>query len=412
MWFGHSSGSGQHIVVGVSGGIAAYKVCEVVSALAKAGALVRVILTDDAQRFITPLTFAALARHPAYTDQDFWSPAHPRPLHIALGEWADILLLAPLTANTLAQLVHGAADNLLTNTILASTCPILLAPAMNTDMWEQQTVQRNWQTVQQLTRCHTVGPGTGRLACDRLGAGRMAEPSQMLAHLQSLIHTKGSRDLTDTHILVSAGGTREYLDPVRFIGNPSTGKMGAALALAAYHRGANVTLVHGPLEADILETVTGTDIACISISSADGMQQAIDPVFTTADWTIMAAAVADVKPSQYHESKLPKATLPNSLPLISVPDIIAGLGRQKRPHQRLVGFAAQTGDIVSPALDKLKRKKLDAIAANPIDQQYSGFGSNQNQAVFLDCNGRQQSVPNCSKLEMAHHLLDFINTIE
>lgn len=401
---------GRRILIGVSGGIAAYKLCEVVSTLAKADAEVRVILTDSAQEFVTPLTFATLSRHAAYTDQDFWQPVHGRPLHIELGEWAELFTIAPLTANTLAKLAFGIADNLLTNTVLASTCPVLLAPAMNTDMWEQTTVQRNWQQLQADPRYHSVGPGAGRLACDRVGAGRMAEPDEIVTCIHSLLQTQGKRDLAGKRILISAGGTREFLDPVRFIGNPSTGKMGIALAQAALYRGAAVTLVHGPLETSLQKGLVG--VQTIPVTTAAEMHQAMRSTLPNADWIIMAAAVADVKPATYSTTKLAKSALPDVLPLAPVPDIVADLANMKYSHQRLIGFAAQTGDFVTPAKEKLERKNLDAIVANPIDQPHSGFGSDTNQAVFIDRKGRQQSIEHpCSKLQMAHHLLDFIHDI-
>jgi phosphopantothenoylcysteine decarboxylase/phosphopantothenate--cysteine ligase len=396
---------GRRILIGVGGGIAAYKVCEVVSTLAKAGAEVRVILTDRAQQFIPALTLATLSRHPAYTDADFWQP-HARPLHIDLGEWAEVFLLAPLTANTLGKLVYGLADNLLTNTVLASTCPVLLAPAMNTDMWKQQSVQRNWQQLQTDPRYHAIDPSAGILACDRVGKGRMAEPSEILSHLESLLTTGGKRDLSSKQILISAGGTREYLDPVRFIGNPSTGKMGVALAQAALHRGASVTLVYAPIDSTLLAPLK--TVRLVPIVSAAEMQQAMQQLMPEADWIVMSAAVADVRPAEYHAEKLPKRSLPNSLPLAAVPDIVAELSQQKQPHQKLIGFAAQTGDILPPALEKLQRKNLDVIAANPVDQPDSGFGSDRNQAVFLDRTGRKQVLEPCSKLQMAHALYDFV----
>jgi len=390
------------VLVGVGGGIAAYKICEVVSTLFKAGIEVRVILTRAATEFITPLTLATLSRHPAYTDTDFWQPTHHRPLHIDLGEWADLLVIAPLTANTLAKLTHGIADNLLTNTVLASTCPILLAPAMNTDMWEQVAVQRNWQQLFTDPRYHQTGTASGILACDRVGKGRMAEPAEIVTYINSLIQTKGQRDLVGMRVLISAGGTREYLDPVRFIGNPSTGKMGLALAQAAHHRGAIVTLVH-TLTQDIPLGIQG-----ISVTTAEEMQQKMLEHFPQADIIIMSAAVADVKPTEYSPQKLPKRSLPESLPLTQVPDILAELGNRKQPHQYLIGFAAQTGDIITPAWEKLQQKKLDAIAANPIDQPNSGFGSDNNVAVFLDKQGRKEEIGSCSKLEMAHRLWEFV----
>ena len=396
----------RRVLIAIGGGIAAYKVCEVVSTLFKAGVQVRVILTQAAQEFITPLTITTLSRHPAFTDRDFWQPNYNRPLHIELGEWAEVFVIAPLTANTLGKLAHGLADNLLTNTVLASRCPVLLAPAMNTEMWEQQSVQRNWQQLLTDDRYHSVGPGLGFLACDRVGAGRMAEPAEIITSIHSLLHTAGQRDLVGKRVLISTGGTREHLDPVRFIGNPSTGKMGLALAQAALHRGANVTLVHAPATWDV-----PMGVRAISIVSAAQMQQAMLESFPDADVIVMAAAVADVKPAEYASEKLPKKLLPTSLPLEPVPDILAELGRRKQPHQRLIGFAAQTGDIVTPALEKLRNKKLDCIAANPIDQPNSGFGGDTNQGILLDNKGRQLKIEPCSKLQLAHHLFDFVRDI-
>jgi len=400
----------RRVLIGVGGGIAAYKVCDVVSALAKSGAEVRVVLTSGAEGFVTPLTFATLSRRPAYTDKDFWQANVGRPLHIELGEWAEVLAIAPLTANTLSKFAYGMADNLLTNIVLASACPILLAPAMNTEMWQQQSVQRNWDLLLQDSRYHSTGPGSGLLACDRVGKGRMASSTEILAYLESLLYAQGRRDLAGKQILISAGGTREFLDPVRFIGNPATGKMGIALAQAALHRGANVTLVHAPIASELLDLIP--DAALIPADSAIEMQQAMEQQFPKADWIVMAAAVADVRPETYSAEKLPKQLLPERLPLAPVPDIVAALSARKQPHQRLIGFAAQSGDILTPALEKLKRKNLDAIATNPIDQPNSGFGSDHNQAILLDRAGRKVSIEPCSKLEMAHRLYDFIQQLQ
>ena len=398
-----SSPKSKRVIVCLGGGIAAYKVCELVSTLFKSGVELRVILTKSAQKFITPLTLATLSRHQAYTDDDFWQPIYERPLHIELGEWADLIVIAPLTANTLAKLAYGMADNLLTNTVLASTCPVLLAPAMNTDMWEQVAVQRNWQQLLTDGRFYGMETGSGLLACDRIGAGRMAEAAEIFVYIQSLLHTQGNRDLAGKQVLISAGGTREFLDPVRFIGNPSTGKMGLALAQAALHRGAKVILVYCPASWNV-----PLGVEAIAVVSAEEMQQVMFKHLANADIIIMSAAVADVKPRDYSSEKLPKRSLPENLPLIPVPDIVAEIGNRKQPHQYLIGFAAQTGDIVKPAREKLQRKKLDAIVANPIDQVDSGFGSDHNQAVFLDKEGREVEIPTCSKLEMAHYLFDFV----
>jgi phosphopantothenoylcysteine decarboxylase / phosphopantothenate---cysteine ligase len=394
------------ILIGIGGGIAAYKVCEVISQLFQAGMQVRVILTETAQEFITPLTVATLSRYSAYTDKDFWQPIHQRPLHIELGEWADIFLIAPMTANTLGKLAHGLGDNLLTNTVLASRCSILLAPAMNTEMWEQTAVRRNWQLLLEDKRYHSVGPDAGLLACDRVGSGRMAEPAIIKTTLQSLLHTGGKRDLADKKILISTGSTREYLDSVRFIGNPATGKMGIAIALAAAHRGASVTLVCGAIDPQLLPNYP--QISPISAPNAALMQRAIEENYLDADWIIMAAAVADVKPAHYVEGKQAKQDLPSSLELAPVNDILAELGKRKQPHQLLVGFAAQTGDIITPAINKLQRKNLDAIVANPVDLPHAGFASDTNQATIIDRRGRQKEISSRTKLELAHILLDFL----
>jgi phosphopantothenoylcysteine decarboxylase/phosphopantothenate--cysteine ligase len=393
----------KKVLIAVGGGIAAYKVCELVSTLFKSGVELRIILTKSAQEFITPLTLATLSRHQAYTDENFWQPIYSRPLHIELGEWADLIVIAPLTANTLAKLAYGMADNLLTNTVLASTCPVLLAPAMNTDMWEQVAVQRNWQQLLTDSRFYGMETGSGLLACDRIGAGRMAEAAEIFIYIQSLLYTQGKRDLVGKEVLISAGGTREYLDPVRFIGNPSTGKMGLALAQAALHRGAKAILVHCPGSWDV-----PLGVEAIPVITAEEMQGVMLKHLPSADIIIMSAAVADVKPRDYSSEKLPKRSLPENLPLAAVPDIVAELGKRKQPHQYLIGFAAQTGDIITPAKEKLQRKKLDAIVANPIDKVDSGFGSDNNQAVFLDRLGRELEIPACSKLEMAHYLFDFV----
>ncbi len=393
----------RRVLVAVGGGIAAYKVCQLVSSLVQAGMQVRVMLTDAAQQFVTPLSFSTLSRTSAYTDQDFWQRSSGRPLHIELGEWAELIVLAPLTANTLGKLAHGLADNLVTNTILASTCPVIAAPAMNTDMWEQKTVQRNWHTLLEDDRYHGANPESGLLACDRVGAGRMAEPETLLLQIRSLL-MRSQRDLVGKHILVSAGSTQEFLDPVRYIGNPSTGKMGAAIAQAALYRGASVTMVHGPMAQVDLQSLSG--VRLIEATTAVTMRNAMQQEMAAVDWIFMAAAVADLKPKDYRDRKIPKGDLPKRLALVEVPDIIAGLSNHKQRHQRLVGFAAQTGDFETPAKEKMERKELDAIVANPIDLPEGGFGSDVNQGVWLDRWGRREEIPLCSKLEMAHRILD------
>lgn len=392
------------VLIGITGGIAAYKVGVVISELARAGMQVRGVLTSSALTFITPLTVACLSRQRAYTDQDFWQASQGRPLHIELGEWAEVLLIAPLSAHSLAKLAHGLADNLLTNTVLASTCPVLLAPAMNTDMWQQPAVQRNWQTLLEDSRYHSLGPGDGVLACDRRGTGRMAEPEDILPYLNSLLHTQGQRDLRGKSLLISGGGTQEYLDPVRFIGNPATGRMAVALALAAHHRGAKVTVVHGPMDGTLIDRLDG--VQTIGVTSAADMHQAMITQQPEANWIIMAAAVADVRPQIRFATKLAKQDIPSPLPLEPVVDIVADLVKHRPSHQTIIGFAAQTGEIIKPALEKLHRKGLDAIVANPIDRPNRGFGSDRNEATLLYRDGETLAIPTCSKLEMAHQIFD------
>ncbi len=397
----------NHVLIGVSGGIAAYKVCEVVSSLAKRGMEVRLILTRSAAEFVTPLTFATLSRSPAYTDADFWQPTNGRPLHIELAEWADLFLLAPVTANTLAKLAYGMADNLLTNTVLASNCPILFAPAMNTTMWLQPAVQQNWRKLLQDHRYTAIAPTDGVLACDAVGTGRMAEPEVILEYVESFLFTKGKQDLKGKHVLVNAGGTREFIDPVRFIGNPSTGKQGLAIAKAALHRGAKVTLITAANSAHSIEN--GLKVRTVRTSAE--MHQAMLEEFPLADMAIAAAAIGEVRSKLQSDRKLPKSELPLNLELEYIPDIVADLATRKRSDQVLVGFAAQTGtemEVLAAATDKLKRKDLDAIAANVVGGLQTGFGTDTNQATFIDKNGKILSTPLCSKLELAHRLWDFL----
>lgn len=393
----------KNILICIGGGIAAYKVCEVISQLFQQGANIEVILTESAQKFITPLTLSTLARKPAHTDQNFWQPIHSRPLHITLGEWADIIVIAPLTANTLGKLVHGLADNLLTNTVLASTCPIIVAPAMNTEMWLQKSVQNNWQKLSEDSRYHLLHTNTGLLACDRIGKGRMAEAKEILTAIESIINTEGKRDLIGKKVLISGGNTREYLDPVRFIGNPATGKMGIALANACYYRGATVTLVAGNINTELLNLLPPIQI--ITVTTAQEMESAMRSSFPLADIIFMAAAVADVKPRQYSSTKLSKQSLPSMLELEPVNDIVAKLAEIKQPSQKLIGFAAQTGDIITPAKEKLLRKKLDAIVANPIDKDNAGFASDTNEAILITAKGKEIAIQPCTKLTLAHRII-------
>lgn len=397
------------VLVGVTGSIAAYKTAEVVSGLVKAGKDVRVVLTDSACQFVSPLTFATLSRSPAYTDREFWQASHGRPLHISLAEWVDVLLIAPLSANSLGKLSLGLADNLLMNVVLASRCPVVLAPAMNTVMWEQPIVQHHLHKLKEDDRFIFLSPTAGLLACDTVGMGRMAEPARILDALTSVLWTGGRQDLKGKRILVTAGGTREYIDRVRFIGNPSTGKQGVGIAQAACHRGAEVTLVYAN------GTMEMTECKTISVTTAAEMAAVLQQEFDRHDWLIMAAAVGDVRPQVSVSHKIPKEELGDTLLLERVPDLVAGLARQKRPSQKVIGFAAQTGrdeEMIAKGRAKLVQKQLDAIVINAIDRAYGGFGATDNQVFFLSRSGRLSSYPLASKLEIAHRLLDDILTEE
>ncbi len=395
---------GRRVVVGVCGGIAAYKTCGLISSLAKQGAQVRVILTAAAEAFVRPLTFTTLARHPAYTDQTFWQPTQGRPLHIEVGEWAEAMVIAPLTANTLGKLSYGLADDLLTNTVLASICPILLAPAMNTQMWQSEPVQRNWRQVLSSDRFRSIDPMEGRLACDTVGPGRMAEPDQIEQALLALIWTQGKQDWHRKHVVISTGATREPIDQVRFISNPASGRMGLALAAAAVYRGAEVTVIHGPLTVPI---PTLPKVTWIPIERSEQMHQALVDQIDWGEYLFMVAAVGDVRPCTPQPTKLPKAKLPLQLPLEWVPDILKDLSQRKGSTQKLIGFAAQVGDPVPPALEKMHAKGLDGIVANAIDQPETGFGSEWNQVTLIAASGELHPLPKRRKTELAHQILDW-----
>lgn len=395
---------GRQVVVGICGGIAAYKTCSLISSLAKQGAEVRVILTAAAEQFITPLTVTTLARHPAYTDSTFWQPSHGRPLHIELGEWAEVMVIAPLTANTLAKLSHGLADDLLSNTVLASHCPILLAPAMNTLMWQAETVQRNWQHLLDWGRFRSLDPMEGQLACDTVGPGRMAEPDQIEAALLSQIWTQGQEDWSNKQVVISAGSTRESIDWVRFISNPASGRMGLALAAAAAYRGAEVRVIHGPLTVSLPSL---PKVRWIGVETAEQMHQALTDQIGWLEYLFMAAAVGDIRPCTSYPTKLPKGDLSLHLELEWVPDILKDLSQHKGPTQKFIGFAAQVGDPVPSALKKLQQKGLDGIVANPIDLPDSGFSSDWNQATLISAKGELCPLPRRRKIEMAHQILDW-----
>ena len=402
--------SGRRVLVGISGSIAAVKLPLVVSALAKRGALVRCLLTPSAARLVSPVALASLSRHPCVLDDDQWSPGAPRPLHIELAEWAELVLLAPLSATTLGRWVHGLADSLLTSTLLACEAPILAAAAMNTSMWQAAPVQANWQQLRAMERVLPLEPELGLLACDRHGAGRMADPALLLVGLESLLVGGWRRDWQGRRLLVTAGPTREFLDPARCLTNPSSGLMGVLLAQAARLRGARVDLLHGPLSLDpaLLE-----GLHCHGVQSAAELQQGLGRLQPEVDAIAMAAAVADHRLAAPLPEKGEKGDVLAALAggWQEVPDLLADLAARRPAGQKLLGFAAQTGAVLPQAQAKFIRKGCDLLFANPIDQPGAGFGAATNRGWLLGPGDRLEEIAPTGKLALAHRLLTVLGAL-
>ena len=387
---------GKKIAVGVTGGIAAYKACDLVSRLKKRGAEVRVVLTENAAKFVPPLTFATLSGNPALTDT--FAPRHELE-HISLAKWADAYVIAPATANCLGKLANGIADDLLTTTYLAVTVPVLIAPAMNANMWRHPATQANLKTL--LARgAHTVGPATGHLACGDDDVGRMSEPGEIVETLEKLMCPR--RDFAGVRVLVTAGPTVERIDPVRYITNRSSGKMGYALAEAARDRGAEVVLVSGPVSLDAPSGVTR-----VSVESSADLCEAVLSRGDWADVVIQAAAPADFRPARYSGSKIKKTGEGMTLALENTTDIAAELGRRKREGQILVAFAAETDDMLANARAKLEKKNADLVAANDVSRADAGFGVDTNAVTLIT---RESVTPLAlmSKRDAADGILDAV----
>jgi phosphopantothenoylcysteine decarboxylase/phosphopantothenate--cysteine ligase len=393
------------VMVGVSGGIAAYKAAEVVRALQKKGLEVRVTMTESALQFIQPLTFAALTGHKVITslwpssadgngsgDQSFDASIE----HIAEAQWADALVVAPATANTLAKFAHGLADDFLTTMYLATTAPVLVAPAMNVNMWEHPATQANLEILRQ-RGVRVIEPGSGELACGMVGPGRLAEP-EFIAN--AVLNALGrSHDLAGETVLITAGGTREALDPVRFLGNRSSGKMGYALAEAAQSRGAKVILISAP---SALYPPAHCEL--VKVTTADEMRAAVLSRMPEATLVIKSAAVADYKPSNVAGQKL-KRTGPMTIDLLPTEDILAEVVRQRRPGQLIVGFAAETENRLENGRAKLLRKGVDAIVVNDVSREGVGFDSDLNGATFLTAT-TAIDLPDMTKRKLADRILD------
>lgn len=392
----------RRVLLGVTGGIAAYKAAVLTSKLVQAGADVHVIMTGAAMNMVAPATFTALTGHPVFHDL-FDEPRLGRVDHVELAHWAEISLVVPATANIIGKLAAGIADDFLTTTLLGCPAPLVLAPAMEANMYNNPVVQENLDRLRRHGAL-IVEPGEGYLASGRQGVGRMAEPETIMTVAGYRLGDHPS--LAGWRVLVSAGPTHEYIDPVRFISNPSSGKMGFAIAGAAAARGAQVTLVAGPVN---LPTPPGVDR--VDVVSAAEMHQAIEKVFSGGvDAVIMSAAVADYRPRRYLESKHKKMADGWVLELESTTDILAELGR-KKTSEVLVGFAAETDRVEENALKKLRAKNLDMIVLNDITEPGAGFGTDTNRVRFFMADGTGEKLPLLSKEQVAQRILDHVHNL-
>lgn len=394
--------SGKRIMLGVTGGIAAYKAAFLLREFQKAGAEVRVTMTPEATRFVGVETFSSLSKHEVAVDvfpedqaaTDSWTK------HISWGQWADLFVIAPCTANTLAKVAHGISDNMLTATVLAARCPLLLCPTMDGEMYEAPAVQKNLSIIQGYGY-HVLEPEAGYLASGLEGKGRLPEFDAILKESDEVIEqARTNGPLSGKKVMVTAGPTREHIDPVRFISNPSSGKMGYAMAEAAQRMGAEVTLIHGPVSISKPDSIN-----TIEIESADELFEQVKN-HVDADVVIMVAAVSDFSPKNSHQQKIKKDTAGNSLELQRTPDILAWLGDHKQDGQVLIGFAMETENLIENAQGKLKKKKADWIVANSLTDEDTGFGSDKNTVHLLGSNTDEKIEG--SKKEVAQKVLSVI----
>ena len=410
--------NGKKIVLGVTGGIAAYKCVDLASRLRKKGAEVHVILTRGAQNFVTETAMREISGNPVITSM--WGEIHNYDVeHIALATLADVVLIAPATANVIAKAAAGIADDMLTTTVLATRAPIFFAPAMNSNMYENPVTQQNITTLQQ-RGWHLIPPASGHLACGTSGIGRMPEPAELVEVLENyFIGEGGSVESADGNtmdntmgnimgstmqglkLLVTAAGTREPIDPVRYIGNRSSGKMGYAIAEAAARLGAEVTLISGP---SALQPPAGVEF--FGVESAREMRQLVQERFPACDIVIKAAAVADYRVKNVSDQKIKKNDAELTLVLEKNPDILKELGEMKQPHQTLVGFAAETQNLLQYAKGKLEKKNLDMIVANDVSKPQAGFNVDTNLIKLLKRDGSIEELPLMSKKELAYIILD------
>ncbi|MCF3119404.1 MULTISPECIES: bifunctional phosphopantothenoylcysteine decarboxylase/phosphopantothenate--cysteine ligase CoaBC [Streptomyces] len=390
------------VVLGVSGGIAAYKACELLRRLTESGHDVRVVPTESALHFVGAATWSALSGNPVSTE--VWSDVHEVP-HVRIGQHADLVIVAPATADMLAKAAHGLADDLLTNTLLTARCPVMFAPAMHTEMWEHPATQENVATLRRRGAL-VVEPAVGRLTGVDTGKGRFPDPVELFEVARRVL-ARGdlARDLEGRHVVVSAGGTREPLDPVRFLGNRSSGKQGYALARSAAARGARVTLVAANAA---LPDPAGVDV--VPVGTAVQLREAVLKAAADADAVVMAAAVADFRPAAYAAGKIKKkdGEEPAPIALVRNPDILAEVaGERQRPGQVVVGFAAETDDVLANGRAKLARKGCDLLVVNEVGERKT-FGSEENEAVVLGADGSETPVPYGPKEALADTVWDLV----
>jgi len=389
----------KKILLGVSGGIAAYKACDLTSKLVQQGADVKVIMTESATKFVSPLTFQALSRNDVYIDT--FDEKDPRKIaHIDVADWAEIAIIAPATANIISKLSYGIADDMLTTTLLATRADVYIAPAMNVHMYQHPAVIENMKKLENWGY-HFIEPGAGYLACGYVGKGRLEEPLTIVQTVSN--HQERAQLLKGKKVLVSAGPTREIIDPVRFFSNRSTGRMGFALAEAAAHFGADVTLVAGPVELDIQHP----NIKRIDVVSAQDMFDAMWKHYETADIVVKSAAVADYRPKSKFDEKLKKQSGAMQIEMERTKDILQSLGEAKT-SQFLVGFAAETSNAFEYGKDKLKEKHLDAIVINNVNHEGAGFAQDTNIVTYLNKNSVKEDLPLASKKQIAEQLFMLI----
>ncbi len=397
---------GKHILVGISGGIAAYKIPELIRLLVKAGAEVRVATTKNALEFVTELTLQTVSGSRVYSDVFAAINEHSTE-HISLPDWCDAMIVAPATANVIGKMAAGIADDALTTTICSCTArkPIVVAPAMNDKMWESPATQHAIETIRSWNNVTVIEPACGPLACGTEGKGRMPEVEVLQ---EALEYALAKKNLTGRHILITAGGTREAIDPVRFVSNYSTGKMGFALAQACARRGADVTLVCGAVSTTLVNPL-GL-IRRIDAISAQSMFETCQAEWPKADTAILCAAVADFTPAEQANEKIKK--LPGqtemNLRMVLTPDIARSLGESKKDGQRLIGFALETHDEKKNALLKLERKRMDAIVLNSLRDKGAGFGTDTNRVTILSADGNSVELPLQSKADIAEKIIDAV----